>query len=219
MSEEESGVTLEAAVPENENFDAGAPSQSESNEQMVPLSALQAERQARQQLQEEIRDIKDNLTLLKRSQQPPQQRQEAIEEVLDDDDVLTVRQLKKILQPAQASMAEMHMYRKYPDYEQVIKEHLPEVLEKQPNLRNVLQQTQDYELAYYLAKNSDGCRQKQSTEPSKPKINPEAQRAIENLDRPGSLSSVARTSTASQLKKWSQMSDEEFRKHAMRNLG
>lgn len=218
MSEENSGVTLEAAVPESENFDAESTSQSESNEQMVPLSALQAERQARQQLQEEIRDIKDNLTLLKRSQQPPQ-RQEAIEEVLDDDDVLTVRQLKKILQPAQASMAEMHMYRKYPDYEQVITKHLPEILEKQPNLRNVLQQTQDYELAYYLAKNSDGYRANQSTEQSKPKINPEAQRAIENLDRPGSLSSVARTSTASQLKKWSQMSDDEFRKHAMRNLG
>ncbi len=218
MVEEQSGVMLEAAVPEGENFDVASTSQSEANEQMVPLSALQAERQARQQLQEEIRDIKDNLTLLKRAQQP-EKRQEAIEEVLDDDDVLTVRQLKKILKPAQASMAEMHMYRKYPDYEQVITEHLPEVLEKQPNLRNVLQQTQDYELAYYLAKNSDGCRAKHSSEQPKPKINPEAQRAIENLDKPGSLSSVARTSTASQIKKWSHMSDDEFRKHAMRNLG
>lgn len=219
MSDEETGV-LEAAAPAVEEISTNQPEVSTA-EQMVPVAALQAERQARQQLQEEIRAIRENMNMLAHQSRPqptPQPQEE--EEVWEDDDVLTVRQFKKALQPAQVALAEMQMYRKYPDYEEVITKHLPEVIQKQPELRQTLLKTQDYNLAYYLAKNSDSYRkaQEEAQPKAQPKSHPDAERIVANAERPGSLSSVAKSSTINDAKKWSQMSDEEFRKHVSRHL-
>lgn len=216
MSDEDTGV-LEAAAPAVDETNS-TQAEHDKTEQMVPVAALQAERQARQQLQEEMRAIRENMALLAQQSRPKEPPPE--EEVWEDDDVLTVRQFKKALQPAQVALAEMQMYRKYPDYEEVITKHLPEVIQKQPGLRQTLLNTQDYELAYYLAKNSDSYRgSKQESQPAaQAKPHPDAERIVANAEHPGSLSSVAKSSTINDTKKWSQMSDDEFRKIANRHL-
>lgn len=185
----------------------------------VPLEALQAERAQRQNLQEELRVIKDHIALMQSQQSQPKQAQKDEFDGVSEDDVLTVGELKKILSKKenqyQMSLQELKMTQKHPDYEQVVTQYLPEVLKQNPGLRNTLQNSQDYELAYYLAKNSDAYKaaNKQS------KKNADAERIVQNAQEAGSLSSMGSNSPVNQAKRYRDMSDDEFRKLANRNSG
>ena len=183
----------------------------------VPLDALQAERAQRQNLQEELRVLKDHIALMQAQQQKPQHKDEL--ESLSDDDVLTVGEAKKFLskinQETKMSLEELRMTQKNPDYEHVISKYLPEVLKENPKLRNTLQATQDYELAYYLAKNSDAYKASNKQE----KRNSDAERIIKNSQQAGSLSSVGGTSPVNTARRYKDMSDAEFRKLVSRNMG
>lgn len=219
MSEESnvSGETYsEAAVPVAENQSETHSGEQERN---VPLDALQAERSERQKLQDELRMVKDNLALMQMAQQRSQQPPPDETESLSEDDVLTVRDAKKFISKMnkeyQMSIQELRMSQKHPDYQQVVTKYLPEVLKTNPSLRSTLEQTQDYELAYYLAKNSDSYK----SDHKKAKKNADAERIVENASRTGSLSSVGQTSPINTAKRYRDMSDDEFRKTVQRNLG
>jgi hypothetical protein len=223
MSEEPqvSGEQLqEVAAPLNTNIEHSQTDQSkEENAQVVPLSALQSERGQRQHLEEELRMIKDHLSLLhsnqSRQQPPPKDEFEGI----DDSDVLTYGEAKKLLgkiqQTYQGSVEELKMSHKYPDYHEVIHKYLPDVLRNNPAFGRSLEKTQDYELAYYLAKNSDSYRE----DNKKVKKSLDAQRIVENSAQAGSLSSLGATSPISQAKRYKDMNDNEFRDLVNRNLG
>lgn len=194
--------------------------QQPTEERHVPLDALQAERAERQRLQDELKVIKDNMQLMMSQQQQrsePQQKDEF--DSLADDDVLTVGEFKKALQQKERqynmSLDELRMTQKHPDYQQVVTEYLPEVLKQNPGLRSTLQQTNDYELAYYLAKNSDAYK----TANKKAARNQDAERIVENAKRSGSLSSVGGASPISQAKRYKEMSDKEFMQTVNKNLG
>lgn len=212
MSDQESGVVMEAAAPaQHDETSSPQPSQSEP---LVPVAALQAERQARQQMQDELKALKQNMEFIARQQQP----QAPQEEGLDDNDVATVGQIKQLLQADRATLKELQFARRHADYEEVIRNHLPRVLEQQPGLRQTLQNTQDYELAYYLAKSSDSYREAQAVAKEIP-IHPNAEKIIANANKSGSLSSAGHGSPISQAQRWSTMSDAEFRKYAARHSG
>jgi hypothetical protein len=186
----------------------------------VPLEALQAERAQRQQLQEELRVIKDHIALMQAGQQSQQKQAPADDfEGMSQDDVLTVGELKKILAQKEnkyeMSLQELKMTQKHPDYETVITRYLPEVLKQNPGLRQTLQNSQDYELAYYLAKNSDAYKaaNKQA------KKNADAERIVQNAQQAGSLSSVGSTSPVNQARRYKDMSDADFRALVNRNSG
>lgn len=217
MSEEnyESGVEMEAAAPVDvaisESHNGGG-----EGGKSVPLEALQAERAQRQSLQEELQVIKDHLALLKyqqQSQQAPQQ------EEYSDDDVLTYRDLKRALSQKEkqikVTLDELKMMQKHPDYEEVITQYLPEVLKQNPGLRSSLQETQNYELAYYLAKNSDAYKSKSKEK----KRNADAERIVKNSQQSGSLSSMGATSPLNTARRYKDMSDDDFKKVVSRNLG
>jgi hypothetical protein len=210
---------MEAAAP----VEAIQPEHNEVAEQAhnVPLDALQAERAERQRLQDELKMVKDNMQLMMASQQhaaPQSQPKDEFDQV-SPDDVLTYGDLQKILskkeQQYQMNLQELRMTQKHPDYQEVVTQYLPEVLKDNPGLRNTLQQTNDYELAYHLAKNSEAYR----TANKRAKKNADAQRVVENAQRAGSLSSVGQTSPISEAKRWKEMSDKEFAAAAQRNLG
>lgn len=193
--------------------------QEQTDARQVPLNALQAERAERQRLQDELNMVKENMSLMmSRQQQPPQQTQEQ-DYNISKEDVITYGDLEKILETKerqyQTNINELRAMQKYPDYEQVVKEYLPTVLKDNPGLHQTLKQTNDYELAYYLAKNSDAYKSKNQ----KSKRNDEAERILENAQRAGSLSSMGGGSPINVAKQYKQMSDEEFRRLANRNLG
>ena len=154
------------------------------------------------------------------AQQPKQAQPQPNEfEGVSKDDVLTYGDLEKILgkkeQQYQANIQEIRMTQKYPDYNDVVTRYLPEVLKTNPGLRNTLQQSNDYELAYHLAKNSDSYRQGHV----KTKKNADAERIVQNAQRAGSLSSTGQTSPISEAKRFKDMSDSDFKKVMNKNLG
>lgn len=212
---------LEAAAPVGVNVEQSHPEgASEGNSQEIPLSALQSEREQRQQLQEELRTMKDHLTLIESNQnRPPLPPPKDEFEGIDDTDVLTYGDAKKLLGSVQknyqGSIEELKMSQKYPDYQDVIQKYLPEVLKTNPALRRSLTQTEDFELAYHLAKNSDAFK----VQNKKTKKSLDAQRIVENSAQAGSLSSLGATSPISQARRYKDMKDSEFRELVNRNLG
>jgi hypothetical protein len=211
---------MEAAAPVETNVEQSQYEESNTGTpDGVPLSALQSEREQRQHLQEELRTIKDHLALMQSSQQrasaPPKDEFEGV----DDSDVLTYGEAKKLLgkvqQNYQGSIEELKMTQKYPDYQEVIQRYLPEVLKTNPALRRSLEQTQDYELAYHLAKNSDDFKSQKKSQ----KKSLDAQRIVENSAQAGSLSSLGATSPISQARKYKDMKDDDFKALVNRNLG
>jgi len=214
---------LEAAVPPSIETNQVQPEQAEGNEaqqeQNVPLSALQSERAKRQQMEDELRMIKDHLALSQVNQSQPTQKQKDDFEGLDDGDVMTVGEFKKLTSGMankfNMTIEELKMAQKNPDYQEVITKYLPDVLKKNPGLKQTLQKTQDYELAYYLAKNSDEFR----GENKRSKRSADAQRIVENSQKAGNLSSMGSTSPISQAKRYKDMSDSDFMQEVRRNLG
>lgn len=210
MTEAAAPVETVQSEPQNSGSEQG---------NQVPLEALQAERAQRQNLQEELRVIKDHIALMQSQQSQQQQAPKDDFDGVSEDDVLTVGELKKILSQKenqyQMSLQELKMTQKHPDYESVVTQYLPEVLKQNPGLRNTLQNSQDYELAYYLAKNSDAYKaaNKQT------KKNADAERIVQNAQEAGSLSSMGSNSPVNQAKRYRDMSDDEFRKLANRNSG
>lgn len=225
MSEEAnevSGVIEEVAAPvEVEQSDSQSGQHIDpKSEPSVPLGALQAERAQRQQLQDELRVIKDHIALMQNQQQsspPPKEKDDF--EGLSDDDVMTVGEYKKLTgkyaQQVQATLSELQMAQKYPDYQQVVTKYLPDVIKQNPRLGTTLRNSQDYELAYYLARNSESYR-KDHVSAQK---NSDAERIIQNAQKAGSLSSTGQVSPINQAKRYKDMSDEEFRKVVNQNLG
>ena len=224
-------MTEENNVSGDQNLEAAVPPSDETiqdqtelvgmegaqQEQSVPLSALQSERSKRQSVEDDLRMIKDHLALnqVRQSQPPPKNDFEGLE----DGDVMTVGEFKKLsgsmANQFKMTIEELKMAQKNPDYQEVITKYLPDVLKQNPGLQSTLQKTQDYELAYYLAKNSDSYR----SENKRSKKSADAQRIVENANRAGSLSSTGSTSPISQAKRYKDMSDEDFKQAVARNLG
>lgn len=211
-------INSEAAAPvdavQSESQDSG------SQQGNVPLEALQAERAQRQGLQEELRVIKDHIALMQSQQSQQQQKPQQDEmDSLSDDDVLTVGEAKKYLskmnQQHQMSIQELKMVQKHPDYQDVVTKYLPEVLKQNPGLRKTLQESQDFELAYYLAKQSDTFK----TDSKKSKKNADAERIVQNAQQAGSLGSTGSPSPINQARRYKDMSDDEFRATVNKNLG
>ncbi|MDX1532807.1 MAG: hypothetical protein R3230_01220 [Nitrosopumilaceae archaeon] len=194
----------------------------EKESQQVPLEALQSIRGEKQKLADENQMLRDNLNLLMSQMNNKQQQQEVPRndyDGLSKDDVLTVGELENILSKKEAqyeaSMKELKMAQKYKDYQEVVTQHLPEVLKQNPDLVESFRKNQDYELAYYLAKNSESYRKAQSAQ----KQSEEAQRIVKNAERSGSLASTGQTSPINTAKRYKQMSDADFMKEVSKNMG
>lgn len=193
---------------------------SQEQQGQVPLKALEAERAQRQNLQEELRVIKDHIALMQ-SQQSSMGRDSQKDDMdgLADDDVLTVGEAKKFLSKMdkqyQMSIEELKMVQKHPDYQDVVTKYLPEVLKQNPSLRKTLQSTQDFELAYHLAKSSEAYK----SENKRAKKSADAERIVQNSQNSGSLSSVGGTTAMNNAKRYKEMSDSEFTKLVSRNMG
>jgi len=213
----EAGETV--AVAAEPGVVAQDQSQAEVRPEMVPVTALQAERRERQQLQEQNKLLQDHMSLMQANHAPQPAPQDEMSG-LADDDVLTVGEAKKFLgkiqQNYQTSVEELRVQQKYTDYNDVVTKYLPDVVQKNPALKDTLQNDPNrYELAYYLAKNSDSFR----GDHNEVKKSAEAQRIVENGQRAGSLSAVGSTAPQSQVSNVRNMTDADFMKMANKNLG
>ena len=206
---------MEDAVPQDVNE---LNHESEQAKQ-VPLAALESERSKRQQLEDENRMMRDHFAMLQARQQPQQQSRPDEMDGLDESDVMTIGEFKKlsgkIKNEFQMTLDELKMSQKYPDYQTVISKYLPEVIKTNPNIKHSLEKTQDFELAYYLSKNSDAYK----ADNKKSVRHSDAERILKNTQSSGTLSSVGQSTPMSQVKKYKDMSDAEFKNLMNRNLG
>ena len=204
----------EAAAPTTEH-EENLQTEQEHMEQNVPLSALQSERAQRQQLAEELQMMKDHLSLMQTQRQQPVKEEAAF----DKDDIPTWGDIESYIQKREkqyeSKLSEMQMAQRHPDYSDVISNYLPEVIKQNPSLKRSLEQTQDYELAYHLAKNSEKYR----TEHKKASRNAEAEKIVQNSQQAGSLSSMGTVSPINAAKRYREMNDADFMKEVKKNLG
>ncbi len=210
MTEEQmTGEIQEAAAP-------AAETQATLEPQMVPVDALQAERRERQQLQEEVKVLRDHMVLMDR--RTPEPVQETLPGMADDD-ILTVGEAKKYIKSLddnyRSSIQEIRFSQANTDYEEVVRQYLPEVIKENPRLRETLQNNSDFELAYHLAKNSKGYREANFGKT----IHPDAEKLVQNTQRAGSLSQTGSTAPVNSVKNYKQMTDADFMKQVHRNLG
>lgn len=203
------GAAAQVATPQPES--QAQPPQ----EQLVPLSALQAERQQRQQLQESMKLMQDHVALLQANKTPTEPQ-----DTLKDDDVLTVGDAKKFLaqtqQKTEAQLEELRMQQTFTDYADVIRTYLPEALKEDPELRDDIQRAANpYRLAYKFAKKSEAYQKAQREKIT----SPDALKAITNSQKTGNLSSVGTVAPAAPVGSYKTMSDAEFMKHVQKNMG
>lgn len=204
---------MEAAAPSATDEVISEPAQ----EERVPLSALQAERKQRQELQQNLKIMQDHLELVKANQPKPPEDDFGN---LQDDDVLTVgeakKQIQQIKQDYRLSVEELKMQQTYSDYQEVVKNYLPDVLKEDPELRAEIENAKNpYKLAYRLARRSE----RYLSEKTQTKKNETATRILENASKPGSLSAVGSTAPKSQMGNWKSMSDKDFMAQASKNMG
>lgn len=202
------GVIAEAAV---QSDTVQNQSMEQTQEQVVPLSALQAERRERQQLQENMKLMQDHMALLQANNQIKAESKDEFSG-LADNDVLTVGEAKKFMQDfsrqQKLAVEELRMSQSNKDYDEVVRKYLPEVLKQDPDLKDVIMSAPNpYKVAYHLAKRSDSYLREQGNQSR----SPEAKQAVQNLSSPGNLSSVGSTSASSQASTYKNMSDKDFK--------
>jgi dsDNA-binding SOS-regulon protein len=207
MTINDMGVSAEVATPQD------------STQEMVSASVFNEQKQQNESLQQELRLIKDHLSLLQANQSRAPEKKVDEFEGMADDDIMTVGQFKNVAQKyntqLRMSVEELKISQKYADYQEVVTKYLPEVLKQNPSLYNSLQQTQDFELAYYLAKNSESYKTQHKTT----KRNADAEKIVKNASQSGTLSSVGGVSGLQATKKYKDMTDAEFKSEIAKNLG
>lgn len=207
MTINDMGVSAEVATPQD------------STPEMVSASVFNEQKQQNESLQQELRLIKDHLSLLQANQSRAPEKKVDEFEGMADDDIMTVGQFKNVAQKyntqLRMSVEELKISQKYADYQEVVTKYLPEVLKQNPSLYNSLQQTQDFELAYYLAKNSESYKTQHKTT----KRNADAEKIVKNASQSGTLSSVGGVSGLQATKKYKDMTDAEFKSEIAKNLG
>lgn len=196
MTEEQ----LEADVQVEESHEAAAPS-----EQLASPSF---------DLSQTNKLLQDHMELMRAQQQP--QRPQKEEPTLEDDDLFTVGQAKKAFKELQRANEELRVAAKHKDYEEVITKYLPEAIKENPSIRRWIESSESpYEQAYYLAKKSDAYLKEQAFKTR----SKDAEKVAKINGSAGNLSSVGGNSTAQGTIDYKNMSDDQFREHAARNMG
>lgn len=224
MSETNSGESVQGAADPKQVESSQSQTDLETGEQMVPLAALKSERAQKQQKEQELQKkendilaLREHIALMQANQ--PQTPAKTPFNGMEDTDVVTVGELRGFAQEFerhyQLSIDELQMVQKYPDYQEVVTKYLPGILKDNPKIFDTLKKSQNHELAYVLAKNSEAYRNENKTK----KINADAERIVQNSQSAGSLSSIGSSSSISKIKRYKDMSDSDFMKEVHRNMG
>jgi len=213
----------EAGQGSGEGEGSAAGGQGEEEGQTVPVSALQAVREELQGVKEQLQASQDQIRLYQAN--PPQggqqqQQQGQVEQGteglagMEDDDVITVADAKKLAAGLEARVGavigEMAMAAQNPDYNDVITNHLPKVIQANPALAQAIKSSQNpYVLAYELGKTNPEYVKKLAEKGQQETITT----IEENLAKPGSASAAGGGGGGiSKADQYAQMSDDDLEK-------
>lgn len=200
MSEGDQGVTPEESQNQNTEGTGGQAAAGQEGDQTVPVAALQRERQARQAEQQKRENMEQRLQTMEQQNSGGQKQQQSNDplEGLDDDEPLTASQVRQIREQdqarTQAAMAEIQMRQKFPDYDDVIKNYLPQKIQENPSLQNAFNPNDPNDMvkAYELGKEAKQRGTSQSGGQQDSSEQSELEATLEqNQNKPGSASQAA----------------------------
>ncbi|MFX0200993.1 MAG: hypothetical protein ACFFCW_33150 [Candidatus Hodarchaeota archaeon] len=138
---------------------------------------------------------------------------------MEDEDVLTVADAKKIFGAKEAQfsegLSEMRMAVLFPDYRNIVTQHLPNVLKNNPTLATALKDPVKYRhlIAYELAKTDPEFTKTTTGSQEEKGGESEADRIIKNAQKTKSVSQAGGGGGGlSKLEMYATMSDEDFEK-------
>jgi len=202
----------------------------------VPLAALK-------KLREELQTVKEQNTLyqtqlgLARNMpaQPAAQPQTAAQPDqedffadMDDDDVMTVADAKKIMknlpkgggseiEQVRGELTKIQLYQQDPDYENTIRNYLPEVVNSNPAIVQTIQQSPNPLLcALTFAKMNpryQSLNQQQGGAQAGETLLDQINRIIENAEKPGSASQVSGSGAISGASRFKDMTPAQIEEH------
>lgn len=129
--------------------------ENQSQQRMVPLEVVQSIRDENKEWKERARKLEQYIAQQQQHQQAQQQQQNDPLSDLQDEDFLTAGQARKLLQQqaeqTQQVLRETQMRQKFSDYDEIVSEHLPKLIEEKPHLREEILNSRDpYALAYEI---------------------------------------------------------------------
>lgn len=186
------------------------------------VDKLKAERES------ERLEFKQQLELLRanvdRSRDVPKPQSIFEQMGLSKTDVPTVDEIEKAWQSREsqylAKIEELEVASTRPDYTDVLSKHTAEVLKQKPHLAQGILSAQNKALAAYelgqMHRELQELKNKPSTTPT---VNPQAQRIVDNANKPRTLSQSGGTGALSHADYFANLSDQEFLKLAAKNMG
>lgn len=167
----------------------GQDNQNAAGEQYVPVSVVQS-------IRSELKDAKERAKqaeqMVQQSSQTGQDQaaQDPLGDV-SDDEFLTAGQARKVLQQQQQMSREMELRSQTPDYDEVVQNYVPKLVQEKPHLRDAIASSQDpYSLAYELGKTYKERQTSEGKEDDSGQT--ELDKHLENVqNKPGSVSQTA----------------------------
>jgi hypothetical protein len=214
----------EAEVPQEEVVQANEPVQAESDKD-YNFRALREElaqiKEDRDRLRGDFEDLRRNQ--VQRQPEPPRKR--AIDEI-NSDDLVTGAQLKQAMAEREAEyqlqLGELRVKAQYSDYDEVTSKYGVPLIEKEPDLAQGFLASNNKAAYLYkigkLAMSADRPAPEPVYQPP-PQPNRDAQRIVDNMKKPGTLSnSVGGSGQLSKLDYIAGMSDADFHALMTKNL-
>jgi hypothetical protein len=202
---------------------------------------LSSEKQARAELQQKVEQLTAAQRMMQQGQQPAQQQPAQAVDPLDglaDDEIVSVKDLRKLVQnfnpnkavqgaitPLTQTIAKLQAQVQDPNYETTIRTYLPEMLNTNPGLQDMIKSAPNQIAAMLsIAKMSPRYLQAQqqaaqpATEQAAPDALSELQKIIENATKPGSPGSQGGGGAISGTDRFRKMSDADFDQEVARVL-
>lgn len=169
---------------------------------------FEALRQKAEQLEQHNRAMQ--LRLMEMEKQKPQQQQVNF----SDDDVPTWGELKRVregelseIKALKDELNEIRTRSRYTDYDQTIREYLPDVLQEDPDLAMAIQNNpMMHRLAYKLAQASPRYHQERMSKNNQATVN----KIVENSTRPQPATSRKNVSVQDEDARMTSMSDDQI---------
>jgi len=228
MTAEEQAGVMDSAAESQENYSQEAYETSHDEGQVAdhneaqnsPEMNFKAFREEIDQIKNERNELRQQLELLRQNQyqQQSQQEESYLPDGVDEDDYVSAKQLKNILEQREQQynerLMEMQFAQNHPDYNEVLEKYTRPLLQEKPHLLDGLRAASNKALyAYDLGKMA---MERQNMATNSHQTN-NAARIVQNANKPATLSGAGGSAPLRAAKDYSKMTREEFLKEVDRN--
>lgn len=199
----------------DDNTDAGGDAGNKGEDEKIPVSALKAVRDENRSLKDKINYLMGTIDNIRSGTTAKSKDDE--DDSGNDADLITKGDLKKILNstlgPVDAMLTEVQFKASHSDYDELITNYLPEILDRRPDLRQILLNTPKQhrpQLAYEIVKHSPSYTEKVASK----KKDEVVDKIMKNASKPGSVNAVGgKGGTTDKVSSILTMSKDDFEAH------